>query len=188
MNDNSTIFDSKFLNNPNEILPKRVIIDQGESELHSSLISIVKDIIPIWSEADDSEILVNCLTGGITNVLYVLKWKDLSVVVRLFGNGTEAFIERSTENIVFTELSRRKLAPTFYGLFLGGRVEGYLDARPLEPSEMGLDSIYPKLALMVAQLHNVNMQGINSKSCIWNKINKFFELASCYHNKFINLL
>ena len=45
MNDISTIFDSKFLNNPDEILPKRVIIDQGESELHFSLISIVKDLI-----------------------------------------------------------------------------------------------------------------------------------------------
>lgn len=72
-------------------------------------------------QATDSEIAVKIIVGGITNRLYRLLWQDKvrvsvfllallprltllllpgrqSVLIRLYGDNTEAFIDRSVEN------------------------------------------------------------------------------------------
>ena len=38
------------------------------------------------------------------------------------------------------------LGPIYYGRFMNGRVEGYLDARALQPDEMSHPDIYPAVA------------------------------------------
>lgn len=38
---------------------------------------------------------------------------------------------------LFALLSEQGFAPTYHGRFTNGRVEGWLEARPLEPEEMG---------------------------------------------------
>lgn len=87
--------------------------------------------------------------------------------MRLYGDNTEAFIDRNVENSascdsladvmlhgtvahsacgalcavcvteLFALLSKQGFAPTYHGRFQNGRIEGWMDARPLEPEEMG---------------------------------------------------
>ena len=47
------------------------------------------------------ELVLTTLSGGITNRLYRLSWQNESVLVRLYGDNTEAFIDRKVENSTF---------------------------------------------------------------------------------------
>ena len=45
-------------------------------------------------------------------------------------------MDRNKENVIFSSLSKAGVSPVFYGLFENGRVEGFLDRRTLDFSEV----------------------------------------------------
>jgi hypothetical protein len=175
----STVFEYEFnmyLNNPSAICELRAL-DQSDERFHHSLKQIARHMVPAWAEMLDESIEIAPLTGGISNMLFVLMSGSERLIIRLFGNGTELFINRNTENNVFCRLSTLNMAPTFHGLFCGGRIEGYFDARPLDPDEMSHCDIFPKVAKLVACIHAVSMEIIDTSVCLWTKIDGFFDLA-----------
>lgn len=99
------------------------------------------------------------------------------IIFRLFGAGTAQFIDRSVENIVFSTLSQLEIGPIFYGLFLNGRIEGYLDARALSPPEMADSNVLPLVASACARLHNQNNIKISHSIISWHKVETFFDLS-----------
>lgn len=155
-----TEFQSNYLNNPNSVLDYTVTIDNREE----SVLKAVRLIVPSWSEANLSDVRVQQLSGGITNTMYLLHWSikesfsdgDVKrVLVRLFGAGTETLINREGENALFAALSKLNIGcPIFYGLFLNGRVEGYLPARAITPEEMKKPFIYKRVAAAVGRFHS----------------------------------
>lgn len=124
------------------------------------------------------------VSGGITNALYIVSLigeTTTKVVLRLFGAGTELFIDRKTENAVFAHLSTVGYGPVFLGLFKNGRLEGFLnDMRSLVPEEMWLPPICHQVATNIAFLHDQNIEEVKStqERWMWNKIGLFFDLAS----------
>ena len=164
---------SIYLDNPSAVYPAKAT--NSEEMIH-----VAKQVISTWSGIPEQSITVTQLTGGVTNMLYVLHSPGAyptKVVVRLFGLGTEQFVDREVENLVFSSLSRIKKAPTFFGLFQNGRVEGFLDARPLMPDEMYTDELSPKISRCVAEMHNLTDIEINKIEVLWEKFNIFFRLA-----------
>ena len=152
---------------------------QGDAVLHAGLKESVRRVINHWNYADD-EISVRSLKGGITNLLYTLtpnKMEDKTIIVRIYGKGTSLFVDRATENIVFSSLSARRIGPKFYGTFSNGRVEGYCDARTLTPAEMRDDTLYPKTSMAIAKLHAQSITEINQTASLWTKMDSFFDLA-----------
>lgn len=138
-----------------------VLSEFGEGPIDRSVVSIVP------------------VTGGITNVLYKVSIDAVpKYIVRLFGRGTEEFIDRSKENVVFAHLSLLGLGPTFYGLFGNGRVEGYLEARAFTLDDMGDVELMPYVARALLQLHNNDIPQIRTtKMALWDKLELFFELS-----------
>lgn len=130
------------------------------------------------------------ITGGITNTLFLLAItsqdsttaKTRNYILRVFGNGTEAFIDRSSENKVFSVLSANNLGPALFGVFLNGRVEGHLtNMRCLSPPEMHESSIYREVAKSVQRLHSVQIPSIapeTSGKWLWQTTHKFMDLAA----------
>jgi len=170
-----------FLNNPSKVCAYSVDKSGSESLRDESIRRALELIVQDW-RGDGEEAEVRPLTGGITNLLYLVSnASGRRVIVRLFGQGTELFVDRQRENVVFSELSRLGVGPTFYGLFENGRVEGYLPARALLPEEMHEAHIYPKVAAAVAKLHSMGslIQGLEGKGgyCLWSKLLGFFDLA-----------
>ena len=93
-------------------------------------------------KSDDCFMEVLC--GGKTNSIYkvslssrlsklCINKKLISVIVRIYGAGTELFIDRDWECFIFASLSSADLAPTFYGRFDNGRIEEYVDSTTLSP-------------------------------------------------------
>ena len=143
---------SIFLDNPHESLDLSAEQGRGEDELHHSLKNIVSKIVVGWDKACYSDISIEKLTGGISNLLFLVAWHSKEkVIVRLYGQGTEKFIDRSLENVIFSELSKNEYSPRFLGLFEGGRVEGYLQARALDPDEFSSPGIFMKMGKILLQ-------------------------------------
>ena len=173
---------ASFLNNPGNVL-QRTVEGANDGMLHSSLKQICRDILSEefdWVSASDDEIDVQVLTGGLSNALYILSRVvddkcQQRVIVRLFGGGTEKYIDRAIENQVLAQLSKRGIGPVFHGLFINGRIEGFIDALPLKSTEMCDDVIYQAIAAAVALLHHQDVEGLpKSTEWLWRKIDQFF--------------
>lgn len=174
---------SKFFNNANEVLNKRVAFGSVGDELKQSVLPVVREILDdkAWIDAADEDVTITMITGGLTNILYLVHntVSEQKVIVRVFGLGTELFIDRNIENILFAKLSTLGLGPSFHGLFQNGRVEGYVNGRPLEPDELSVPANYHKIAKSVAKLHSQCIPEVGLENdWLWSKTTFFFKLAS----------
>jgi thiamine kinase-like enzyme len=98
--------------------------------------------VPGWAATPPHAIAATTVSGGITNSLTRLARAPAhgggSVLVRVFGAGTEVLIDRARDNALFQRMAARGYGPPHYCTFGNGRVEGWVEhSRPLEPAEMG---------------------------------------------------
>jgi hypothetical protein len=146
---------STYLNNPEAVLSVHVPVTHENPEFEHAAHSVVSQIVIGWSGLLRSEMKVMEIRGGLTNVLYAIEntHNGEKVLMRIFGLGTDLFIDRSIENLVFAHLSQQGMAPVFHGLFENGRVEGFLTARNLLPEELCDPKIACHAAHVMARLH-----------------------------------
>ena len=138
------------MNNPSAVCDYSITFENREE----SVVEAVRRVIPSWKSAVTADTKLTTLTGGITNTMYLLKWKEESVIVRLFGENTELIIDRNAENKLFAALAKLGMGcPTFHGLFKNGRVEGALNARSITPDEMKQPYVYRRVAAAAARFH-----------------------------------
>jgi len=139
-----------YLNNPSAVCNYSITVENREE----SVVEAVRRVIPAWKSVVTADTELITLTGGITNTMYLLKWKEESVIVRLFGENTELIINRDAENKLFAALAKQGMGcPTFHGLFKNGRVEGALNARSITPAEMRQPYVYQRVAAAAARFH-----------------------------------
>lgn len=172
---------------PEKVCEAEIDLNRPELSLESEIKQTVQKIMNgsneaealRWATLPHDSMMVTKITGGITNILYLVSEVESNrkVVVRIYGAGTASFIDRTTENFVFARLSTLGIGPIFYGRFLNGRVEGYLPAVSLESAEMRLPHIYPNIAQAVAQMHQLHFPEISGSGWLWTKIRSFLSLA-----------
>lgn len=190
---------NNYRNNP--FLTYNYTVDYTINNLKLSIINLIKELIFNNKNINENNFEVIHLTGGNTNILYRVYLKNINelnefndeikenneniienidinqqYIVRLYGLGTEDFIDRKMENIIFAELSKSKISPPFLGLFNNGRVEGYLNARSLDPDEFALLPIGRAIAKAMANLQSISID-IDKNVGLWNKLHVFFSLA-----------
>jgi len=97
--------------------------------------------VPGWSAASPTGLAIAVVSGGITNALYRVSHPACepgSVLLRLYGAGTEVIVDRDTDTRVLTYMGTLGIGARCYAVFANGRLEEYLPTRSLEPEEMGL--------------------------------------------------
>ena len=134
------------------------------------------------------------IRGGITNALVKLTPRDASVaspvVVRVFGAGSERFIDRRHERRVVPQLSRLGLGARVLGTFENGRVERFLggavrtlehadvmDPRSGAPAARG--SVLRAMARVVRRFHDCDVRDGAARSCeqLWRTMRTYYEGA-----------
>lgn len=184
---------SAFLNNPLQKVPIGLFLDEIDhitaedtSPAKTKFLQLI-EALGLSSDEDGPVVNVDAqkISGGITNALYIVHLhfahQKKTMVLRLFGFGTEQFIDRKVENIVFSSLSKSGHGPTFYGLFETGRVEGFLpNVQSLEPFEMSLPAVYRPVASNLVRLHATSIPEVDmlQHAWLWNKLELFFDLAA----------
>ena len=135
-------------------------------------LSVCRALLPTWSGVLDARL--EPITGGITNTLrkvvpsvFFEKENENGtnepspsepepgpVVLRVFGRGTEAFLDRDTENAALAELNACGFGARCLGVFKNGRLEAFLaDARPAAPAEMADASVSRAVAAALRRFH-----------------------------------
>lgn len=177
---------AEYKNNPRAVYDAEISLTSDEKANHMAIKRVARGIIRDLRDYDDEALKVSVLQGGISNQLFLLSSPVDKYVIRVYGFGTELFIDRDFENEVFAALSRASVGPTFWGLFRNGRIEGYIPSNSVEHSDMGSETLLPLIAAAVAQLHSTSiptaptMQGTNgspTEACIWKKVTHFFDLT-----------
>lgn len=139
--------------------------------------------------------------GGATNILYrVSGWKSAlsslsenivpdiqgdSILVRIFG--AEGLIDRDEENAMFAALSRRKLAPTYWGRFQNGRLEGWCDGtRALtckelpvfaEPIARALARLHTQAAYPPPEWNSRTIESDDRQPTLWDQMERWLQQA-----------
>lgn len=145
-------------------------------------------LVPHLSEDSVKGASIRELHGGITNRLFVVEKSNLAgIIVRVYGEKTELFINRGWECFVFESLARKNLAPPIYGLLGNGRVEGFIDSTGITPDDMTSENIQEKIAVATARLHDHQLEeyraaGEESVEAlpnldVWTKVEALFALA-----------
>ena len=133
-----------------------------------------------WS----GEISLSSIGGGITNLLFKATCSEStqSILVRIFGTGTDLVIDREQDTHTTRLLSDIGFGPHLHGVFDNGRLEEYLEgAVPLTPSDMaamepGSDMV-GGIAAELARLHCLPVGGGARDPVLWRKIDDFLRLA-----------
>ena len=139
------------------------------------LLDVARHIVPSWETAESAKVSV--VSGGITNLLYLLTAPGLDpVLVRLYGANTETVIDRDRENALFARLSRLGFAPTYHGRFTGGRIEAFLTGfRALQPAEMGDPVLRPLIAATLRQMHDFPIE--DPTPTLWHTLSHWMSQA-----------
>jgi len=164
---------SPYLNNPSAVLP--VTIDPRAPDRDIQLLKVVGAIVPGWEGCRRAGIMV--VSGGITNQLFRLSAPDKpTALVRVYGRNTEVVINREAENRLFARLSQEGFAPTYYGRFENGRVEGWWHGfRPLEPHEMGDAHLRRLIAVKLREMHAI--APLEPASMLWATLSRWMDTA-----------
>lgn len=179
-NSQTAVVSTTYRNKPLHILPQSVNIDKllasevEKEEEYLKILSIVRQILfddDRWSNIQREDVNITDLLGGVTNQLLLIERKDGTsqldkLVFKLFGQATIDFIDRMTENLIFSRLSSMEFSPIFYGVFENGRVEGYLPGRTLTLDEVVIEPYLGYIATSLAQLHSFHFPTIDYLSSL----------------------
>jgi ethanolamine kinase len=141
------------------------------------MLSLLRQLLPEWTHVQD--VSIEPITGGITNELTLAtptsnppgsahpdenksNKSPSPVVVRVFGNGTDAFLDRGAENRAVRALNAHGFGATCLGVFANGRVEEALvNLRSMTPEEMPTPGGAAAVAGAMRRLHGlVDVAGV----------------------------
>lgn len=108
-----------------------------EGRFSDELKKVLQSLASEWGDVvDDIEALqVIPLKGAMTNEVFQINWPTKSgdlirkLLVRIYGEGVEAFFNRNDEIRTFECMSRHGQGPRLLGRFADGRVEEFIHAR-----------------------------------------------------------
>ncbi|XP_053957819.1 choline/ethanolamine kinase [Anastrepha ludens] len=104
------------------------------------------------------------------------------VLLRIYGevHGEEddALAGIITESVVFALLSERNFGPKLYGIFPGGRLEQYLNARALLTQELAVPKISQKIAEKLAEIHTLDIPMSKEPEWLWNCIERWLKTVN----------
>uniref|UniRef100_A0A8C9W607 ethanolamine kinase n=2 Tax=Scleropages formosus TaxID=113540 RepID=A0A8C9W607_SCLFO len=141
-------------------------------------LKLMKELRPNWKP---SEVKMKFFTDGITNKLigcYVGGAMQDVVLVRIYGNKTELFVDRDNEVKSFRVLQAHRCAPQLYCTFNNGLCYEFLQGTALDPQHIRCPSIFRPIARQLAKYHAIHAHnGWVPKSDLWMKMGKYFSLV-----------
>jgi len=158
------------------VVKVNVTVDlKDEDKLKLDSLAILSQIRPHWNH---DSISWRVFTDGITNKL-VGAWsgdKCDTVLIRVYGCGTEKIIDRNME--MENMISYRKLGSgsQLYAIFNNGICYEYLHGDLLCQDTIYQRDVYLSVARGMAQLHSVETK--TSQPVMWTRLNQFINVCN----------
>ncbi|CAI5987015.1 unnamed protein product [Closterium sp. NIES-64] len=106
------------------------------------------------------------------------------VLVRLYGPATTMLFQREHEEAVTRAMSDLGLGPKLLASFGTGRVEEFLQAKPLTAGEMRQPETSRQIARCMRHFHALLLPGTAAgkvASCLWSRLRRWLSLAQLLH-------
>ncbi|KAI3917420.1 hypothetical protein MKW98_027339 [Papaver atlanticum] len=112
-----------------------------EDRIPREVTKILISLASSWGDTiDKNSLKVIPLKGAMTNEVYQINWVtqkgDQKVLVRIYGQGVDAFLNREVEINTFECMSKHGQGPRLLGRFSNGRIEEFIHARTLSAHEL----------------------------------------------------
>jgi len=134
---------------------------------------------------------VSTISGGISNALYKVECKDViqsnKLVVRVYGDNTEKFVDRKEEVGLMEALHKNGFGPRVLGTFSNGRIESFLDLVCLQPDDIAKPIYVKNIAKTLGEFHLVSESWTHPKNALtpfertkeWLQISKTLDFTEC---------
>uniref|UniRef100_UPI00398EC5B7 ethanolamine kinase 1 isoform X2 n=1 Tax=Pristiophorus japonicus TaxID=55135 RepID=UPI00398EC5B7 len=166
-----------------------ITVDQHDVEAGSR--RLLREMRPHW---DPAAVKLKVFTDGITNKLvgcYVGDSLEDVVLVRVYGNKTELFVDRENELKSFHVLHAHGCAPRLYCTFQNGLCYKFMEGTALDPEHVRDPSVFRLITRQLAKIHTIHAHnGWIPKPNLWLKLEKYFTLVpteladECLHARF----
>jgi len=139
----------------------------------------LREVFSAWPKTKDAEIKkISVISGGITNVLYRVDLAEKSYLFRIYGRNTEILIDRHRETKYAIEIGQQGFCPMILCVFENGRVEQFIEAKTLEPSEMGFPEFQSGIAIEFSKMHrDLVLSTLDKKPQLKNFLVKFKDIV-----------
>ncbi|KAF2881439.1 hypothetical protein ILUMI_24725 [Ignelater luminosus] len=142
-----------------------------------------------WKHVNAQNIGFKHISGGLSNLLYYISLPEplsdkeksqadpKEVLIRVYGqtHGEHALEALITESVIFTLLSERGLGPKLHGIFPGGRIEQYVNARPLKTKELADEQLSVIIAQKMAAIHCMEVPLHKTPGWLWETIERWLK-------------
>ncbi|XP_051916527.1 ethanolamine kinase 1-like [Hippocampus zosterae] len=156
-----------------ELLHIDVHVD--ESEARTSVLDLLRMLRPHWMPQD---IRMKTFTEGITNRLLGCSVDESDcVLVRVYGQQTELFVDRQREVEMFRLLHSHGRGPQIYCSFRNGICYQFVPGDVLEDRLLCQPSIYKLIAAEMARIHSICPPNAHPRErLLWTKMSHFLTL------------
>ncbi|GAV90954.1 Choline_kinase domain-containing protein, partial [Cephalotus follicularis] len=159
------------------------VINGKEDRLPVEAKEIIQSLASKWGDEVDTKALqVIPLKGAMTNEVFQIKWPTKTeetcrkVLVRIYGEGVDAFFDRDVEIRTFECMSKNGQGPLLLGRFPNGRIEEFINARTLSASDLRDPDISTLIAAKMKEFHGLEMPG-PVEVCLWNRLRNWLNIA-----------
>lgn len=143
---------------------------------------LLKKLRPQWKSED---VRIKAFTEGMTNQLmgcYVSSLtEDAVVLVRVFGQMTEQFLDRDKEMEMFRVLHKHGCGPQLYCSFNNGICYEFVRGVVLDDMLLKEPSVYRLIATEMGKIHAIKSGEIGNSSpmtpVLWSRLSKFLTLV-----------
>jgi ethanolamine kinase len=146
------------------------------SSLSTDIFPLITLLRPDWSP---SNTFLQQFTGGINNTTFGLfdsSDPTEALVIKLFGNKTEEFIDRDAELHTLHTLSQHELAQPILLQFTNGVIYKFVPGEICTRDGIRDIKIAPLIAQKMAELHTIHIEDKNQKPCLVPLMRKFLAL------------
>lgn len=163
-----------------------VFVDLNQSEEQIERDVYNKVLTRVFPSEQYTLTSIRTLTGGVTNRLFKVDLVEpvspsstedasqLSLLVRVNGNGTEHIIDRSHEQSMLRQVHNNGQGPRVFGTFGNGMIYQYFEGRPLHHTELREHA--PRLARKMARFHMMDIvDGTKSESAVMVQLGEWIQ-------------
>eukprot|EP00931_Biecheleriopsis_adriatica_P054998 TRINITY_DN32429_c0_g1_i1.p1 TRINITY_DN32429_c0_g1~~TRINITY_DN32429_c0_g1_i1.p1 ORF type:complete len:459 (+),score=89.31 TRINITY_DN32429_c0_g1_i1:89-1465(+) len=142
-------------------------------------VEVCIDQLPGWKKFNVHDCSVAALSGGLTNIIWLVRapegtapeaGMETSAVVRQFGQGTEAIIDRDKEARVYKVFARAGVGPRILGHFPGGRIEEFFPATRVLCQQLRDPNKMTQIAGMLGKIHAADGGNLEGRDVAGEKL------------------
>jgi len=151
---------------------------ESDEQLRTGGLVVLASVRPNWTP---DKIKWKTFTDGITNKL-IGAWlgdeKSDTVLIRVYGEGTEKIIDRKAEVDNMQRLQRIGCGSRLYASFNNGLCYEFIPGEILSQDMLKDPLIFKDVARMMAKIHSVPLNDTEVKPGLWDRLAKFIKLSN----------